>query len=222
MYEEKKKATRTWLLIGLGVVAVVALVLIFIFKASKPEVISAPTAFVTFTAPDKSFACEAPSDWQRQGMSLHGTTGGARFEKGAAKIAILADLQGSLMGDIARATSAQSENFNGMLPPGAQMPKQKPPVEALHEAGRKTTAEQFEAYEEQPAQPFNSRAGEARFSEWTAEGGRMTGKLHGYRATLLNNDRLITVFCQAPEGSWKALQPAFSRIIGSIAPGTGG
>ena len=66
-------------------------------------------------------------------------------------------------------------------------------------------------------QRLESRAGDARLSEWTADG----GKLHGYRVTILGNQREFTVICISPERNWAVLQPAFQRMIHSLVPGNG-
>ncbi len=181
---------------------------------------AAPTAFVTYKAPDNAFTCAQPSGWATTTVSSEAVMSGVLFKQGAAKIDITSDLAGSLAGDVAKASNAQTSNLEGMLPPGMNLPPQKPPVEALHEKGKKAIADDFTDYQEQPAQTFTSPLGEARLSEWTANGGLMTGKLHGYRITILGNERRFVILCQCTDSDWPVLKPTFAHVVGSLAPGS--
>src|SRR5579884_1152369 len=54
------------LLVGLGAAGAIALILIFVFVASRPEPRFLPAragAFSKFVSDGKSFACAYPSDW---------------------------------------------------------------------------------------------------------------------------------------------------------------
>src|ERR671916_426545 len=108
---EEQGAPKVGLLIGLGVLAVAALAAIFFLKASKPEPVAAPTQFSAYTAPDKSFVCQAPQGWDRVESAGGGITAGAVFKRGPAKIDITGSLGMSLMGDIAASTG----NMAGIL-----------------------------------------------------------------------------------------------------------
>lgn len=222
MYEEEGRSnTGVWVGLGLGLTVIVAIGLsVFLSATRKGDPIPAPRAFAAYTAPDKSFVCQRPEGWEKQEASAHAIMSGALFKKGNAKIDITADLQGSLMGDVIGSGNAQ---LTGMMPPGMNIPKPKPPVEKLHRAGKGMVSKQVSDYKEMPMQTFNSPLGEARYSEWTGEGGfGKGGKLRGYRATILPGERRVTVVCQCPENDWKTLRPAFGRVLGSLAPGSGG
>lgn len=223
--QDENGQPKAWLLGGLGVLFVGALIAIFFLRASKPAPIAAPAAFAPYKAADGSFACLGPKGWQRQGGASGAIRAGVLFQQDAAKIDVSSDLAGSLMGDIARASNAQTENMAGLVPENmaASLPKTKPPVEQLHASAGRTMAKRLPGFEEQPMRPFRCQLGEARYSEWTADdnGFLRKGKLHGYRVTILNNDRRVTVLCQCPDGDWKTLQPAFQRVIASLAPGGG-
>ena len=78
-------------------------------------------------------------------------------------------------------------------------------------------ADSLPGYQEGPMQKLESRVGDARISEWTADG----GKTHGYRVTMLGSQREMTVICIAPERNWAILQPAFQHMIASVVPGNG-
>ena len=79
----------------------------------------------------------------------------------------------------------------------------------------------LQGYEETEMRAFTSPLGEARVSEFTGErsGFPAPVKMHGYRTTILNNERRVTVLCECPESDWSRLKPAFDRVIGSLGPG---
>lgn len=216
--QEESSSGKVWLFAGLGVVAVVAMVLIFFFQARKPELVSAPAAFKRFASTDKTFVCESPVGWDKTTQMEHAVAGGALFTKGGARVRIGSDLMGSLMGDIAAAQNTSVSGLGAMVGVRAQP---KPPVEAVHAMGQKRLAADFKNYQEMPAKPFNSQVGDARFSEFTADGGFLVGKVKGYRVTMLGTERRVTVVCQCPEANWPTLQKSFARIIQSVAPGEG-
>ena len=206
--------------VTLGVLVVAALVAIFVFQASKPEPLKAPTAFAPFVASDKSFACESPVGWKSASAAEHAVTQGVLFKNGSAKIDITADLAGSLMGDIAAAGNNMA-GMGGMVPgmPGAPPPK--PPVETVHEMAQRSMAKNLAEFEPTPMKPLQSSIGEARYSEYTAKGGLLEGKIRGYHITILGGERRVNVICQCPERDWKTLKPAFSRVVQSLRAGPG-
>ena len=226
MFEEEKNRPSTSLLIGGGIVFVLVLIVLFFTVARQPNLIAAPQTFKPYAAPDSSFACLAPTGWERRESSAQGIQSQVIFRKGNAKIAIVSDLQGSLMGDMARAAEAQTQSMMDQLPPGvrarlaASSPAAtRPAVEQVHLQSQKALAMRFDTYQEMPMQTLRSSLGEARCSEWTAkqEGFLSGGKFHGYRVTILTNERRVTYVSQCPEESWKALRPAFGRILASLA-----
>ena len=104
------------------------------------------------------------------------------------------------------------------MPPGVPPPPPpKPAVAQLHERDKSQLADSLPGYQEGDMQPLQSRVGDARISEWTADG----GKMHGYRVTMLGNQREITVICLSPQRNWAIIQPAFQHIISSVVPGSG-
>jgi hypothetical protein len=228
MFEEKSQPSAG-ILIGGGVVLTLILFVLFFTVASRPDTIAAPQAFKPYVAPDDSFACLSPTGWERKESASMGIQGQVIFRKGDAKIDIASDLQGSLMGDMARATDAQTqalmEQMEQLSPelraqlnvstPQASLP----PVEQVHLQSRQSLAMRFDEYDEMPMQAYRSPLGEARVSEWTArkEGFLSGGKFHGYRVTILGNERRVTYTCQCPEESWKTLKPSFGRVLASLA-----
>lgn len=223
MYEEEG-GSKARLFIALGLsIAVIAAVAFFVI-GKKPELARAPTKFVPFTASDNAFAGQAPDGWKREQSGGGGIMSGVAMTQGRSRISVHSDLQGSLMADISRASDAQMQSIDGMLPGGMRMSpqKRKSPVEKLHDMGKKGMSEKWKEYEETASNPFSSPLGEARISEWTGKGGMFGGeKMHGLRATMLSGERRVTVTCQCPEDDWKTLRPAFSTVLKSLRPGGG-
>lgn len=85
----------------------------------------------------------------------------------------------------------------------------------------KELEDSLSGYEEQPAQAFHCGAGDARCSEFTADGGLLTGKLHGYRVTMLGSQRAFSTVCRCRESDWATLKPVFINVINCITPGNG-
>jgi hypothetical protein len=226
----EEKPSNPWPMAGgLSALCVATLLggVLFIATASRPQPVAAPTSFTKFSAKDGSFACDYPSGWQETSGESHGVESAAVFAKGGAFIEVSSDLTGSLMGDISKSVGGVGADLPN-LPGGPDLKvAAKPPVEAVHGTGVKPAKRVMEnhgigSYEEASAQPFQSRIGDARFSEVTADGGPFTGKVHGFRATMLGTDRAVRVLCWSPESDWEKLRPAFQRVINSIGPGTGG
>lgn len=207
------------LYLGLVGAALVLVALLFIVRALRPVTVPAPAAYKTYTAIDNTFSCDQPVGWT---MHETGATSGAlstvTFEQAHVRVRVVSDSIGSLMGDIAPAGNNFAGNAAGDLPPGVPPPPPpKPAVEQLHERDKAQIANDLPGYQEGEMQSLQSRVGDSRISEWTADG----GKMHGYRVTMLGSQREITVICLSPQRNWAILQPAFQRIISSIVPGSG-
>jgi hypothetical protein len=214
----------TQVLIGGGIALAVILVILFFTVAIRPDHTSAPTKLVPYNAPDGAFACTVPDGWAKRESASGDIQSSVALEDGDARIAVTSGMQGSLVGDMLQAASNQSENLNGDLPPGMQgnLPPQVPPVERLHAAGETEFEKRFPPYDEQPMQRITCSLGQACLSEWTGEtdGWPSRVKLHGYRVTVLNNDREVMVVCRCSESDWPGLQPTFQKVITSLSAGT--
>ncbi len=219
MDEESGSPIKGIIIVVVGLALVVA-VMAFLLQASKPGLVQAPKSLSWYTAVDKSFVCGSPVGWESSGAASHGVAASAAFKKGAAVIDVGSDLVGSLMGDVAASSNAMASSLAGMAP-GAPEVKQRPPVEKVHIADRKRFDKLYKEYDEGRMTAFQSRVGEARCSEFTADGGFGVGKLHGFRVTILGGERRITVVCRCPEANWEILKPTFQRVIASMNPGTG-
>ncbi len=176
------------------------------------EKLTAPTSYAQFKASDGAFQCDYPSGWESRSAAGQGVMSAGVFKKGGALIDVTADLQGSLMGDIARST--------GNMMGGGDGPT-KSPVEKVHDLGRGEAAGNIKNYDEQPSKPLQTQMGEARLSEFTGGGGFLSSKVRGYRVTILGGERRIAILCKSPESDWATLQPAFQRVILSVRPGGG-
>jgi hypothetical protein len=175
---------------------------------SSPAVV--PTSFGKYNSKDGTFACDTPDGWDIQGGGKQGPVW-AKFTSGAAVIDIKADLAGSLLGDIHAKLGGADQ---AVLP-------QDEPVHRIHVADLDKATKEYDGYSELPPSPSicNSVLGPVRLSEFTAKSSFGT-ELHGYRVTILGQDKRVTVFCVAPETEWQSLKPVFDQVLASMERGT--
>ncbi len=156
------------------------------------------SSYEPFEATDKSVTGESPAGWEKEAGDTGGTLARLNFTQGDAKIRIRADAGASFMADAMK---------NGPVPV----------IDAMHEKGIKQLDEFVSGAEAMPAKPMKSSIGEARYSEFTADG----GKTHGYRSTAIGPQRVVSVTATCPESDWETLKPAFDKVIGSLQNGSG-
>ncbi len=200
--------TSLYAVLGVVVVGIVALT--FALHNLKPKMVPAPAAYKAYTALDGSFVCDRPVGWKTKEA---GSPGGSRamvtFESDKVVIEVESD-----------ASKLLTANSNVANPYAATpFAKVLPLVEQMHQKDVAQWMDALPNFKDTKAEPFDSKFGDARVSEWTASKGNI--KLHGYRATMASSDREISVFCLTPERNWKILEPAFQRIITSVGPGSG-
>jgi hypothetical protein len=168
-----------------------------------------PTTYDTYDAKDGSFLIEYPAGWE---VTSGGSLGyaWAKFTSGSAQVTVDTNLVGSLMADIAKSHIAI------VTMEGRQ---DAPPVEKVHESEKSDFAQESGATEQTPA-IVTTRLGESCKSEFTGTGA-LGDTFHGYRVTALSRDKRIRIICQCSEAQWQSLQPAFDKMIVSVAIGTG-
>lgn len=219
-------AARTGLFLACGVILL--LVLYVGAKRSHGTPTAAPKAYLSYLAPDKSFMCDAPVGWDKEEAGVEGSEiAGVRFKQSDARIDIITDQSAGAMADIMNAANAQQQQVREDMqsnPALAQImpvpPAPVPAVEQLHRTEGDAFKAKYAQYAEMPIHAFQSQLGDARLSEWTGRGS-MGARLHGYRVTMLGRDKRIRLNCHCDEGDWKTLQPAFVRVIRSMAQGPG-
>ncbi|SIN86703.1 hypothetical protein SAMN05444166_1348 [Singulisphaera sp. GP187] len=170
--------------------------------------VPAPKTFVAFHSPSGRFSCDYPQGWETTSAGKpESPNAWAKFTSGHAEIRVEADLAGSLLGDMAKSTGSTF---------GVE---EEPPVARIHPMGERQMKEDFTNYKEREPKSFQSKGiGEGRRSTFIADQ-TLGGKIYGYRATLLANDRRITVVCTCPATNWKTLKPAFETVVASIRQG---
>jgi hypothetical protein len=159
-----------------------------------------------FRSKDGAFACRYPVDWEPEsGSRPDNTYSWAEFTRGSNTLRIDADVTGSLVADIEKSFGGGGEGDES-------------PVASVHQMNERKVAEGFTDYEEGPSRSLtNPSLGEGRIAEFTAESsGLFSTKLHGYRATLLGQNRRITILCSAPEKQWEKLKPTFFAFIQGV------
>lgn len=166
--------------------------------AGCAQEVPAPKQFKEYSSAE--FKCEYPADWETEGGGgTRSEYSMVKFTKGSAEIRAESDVAGSLMVEGAR------DDGHG-----------EPRVAKTHRLKTDRMDEEFTNYKEREPKPFQSKGlGEGRKAIFVADGG-MGGKIYGYHATLLTNDKRLTIICQCPATNWKTLKPAFNRVIESF------
>ena len=169
--------------------------------------VKAPTAFADYNSKKGTFACQYPEGWESDGGGGRGPEW-AKFKSGPAEIRINTGVTGSIMGELGSAGGGDEP-----------VPPELEPVHEIHMSRVEEAEKEYGGYKEQgEPQVLEVSLGPARRSEFTAATTFGSG-LHGYRATILGHDRDLTVYCVCPETDWKALQPAFDHLLGSLKRG---
>ena len=200
-----------WL--GLGGAVVIVLGIAAFLLAPKHG--AAPTGWTAFTAADKSFSCAAPGGWEvtpsdkaQQMMGKDSTTGGVLFKSGSASIDVTTDTVATLRSYILMHGDGDTTALTG------------PKAESLHKQWKIATSAIHKGYHETKVADFESSTGDARLSEWTADGNvfGLGGHVHGYRASMVGGDLTAVVVCQCLDSDWPTLKPAFQHVIASVTP----
>jgi hypothetical protein len=168
-----------------------------------------PTTYNTYDAKDGSFQIEYPAGWE---VTAGGSNGypWVKFTSGSAQVMVDANIAGSLMGDIAKLAGPTVVVEGG---------ENAPPVEKIHASEKDAFVQEMGVTEGDPAFVV-TRFGGSRKSEFTGTG-VLGDAFHGYRVTALSRDKRIRVVCRCSESQWQALQPAFDKMIGTLAMGAG-
>ena len=208
---QKTAGSGSALYAGLGIAAIVIIGLIFVLRAVKPNSVGVPTSYTTYTSLDNTFSCDQPASWDHHETGAPGgVLSTVSFSKGNVRFKVISDAEGSLMSEGANAANAN-------LP----VEQQTPPVEKLHERDKHQLADNIQGYSEEKPTIFTSKVGDSRASEWIESEDKSNSRLHGYRITMLDKDREITVICSSPERNWVVMKPVFQHLVASIVPGNG-
>ena len=200
-----------WMGLGLAIAAVIGIVSFLLM----PKHGTTPTTWTTFTASDKSFSCAAPGGWEtttsdkaQQMVGKDQTTGGVQFRSGSASIEITTDTVATLMSYILVHGNGDTDALTGAK------------AGSLHKQWKIATSAIHKGYQETTVAPIDQNMGDARLSEWTANGNvfGLGGRVHGYRASLVGGNLTAVVVCQCLDSDWPALKPAFRHVIASVKP----
>ncbi len=170
---------------------------------------TAPTSFTDFNSSGGTFACKCPDGWKVDGGGKRGLEW-AKFVSGSTEIRIDAGAAASLMGDIAKNLGKMEDDS-----PAIELT----PVYAVHTSRKEDAEKNFSGYKEVgQIELFEAPLGSACRNEFTSATSFGTA-LHGYRATLLGNDKGVYVSCVCPESDWDTLEPAFDTLLKSLHRG---
>lgn len=185
--------------------AATAVALLTLGGCAGPAVI--PTTYETYNAQDGAFAIEYPANWQVTGGGTR-TYPWVKITSGSAEVDVDTDATGSILADIAKSQVP-------MLEIGDH--SDAPPIQRLHESDKEDFDKEWGATE-QAAVAVTTKLGDSRKSEFTGSG-LLGGTFHGYRITALSRDKRIRMVCRCSESQWQLLQPAFDKMIASLAMG---
>jgi hypothetical protein len=191
-----------------SLIAVSTLSLAIVTGCSAP--VQAPTEFSDYNSPGGTFACAFPANWQIDGGGGRGLEW-AKAKSGSAEIKLDAGVAGSLM-------AGPGGGSTGQFGVQESSPELEP-VHGVHSMLKKDAEKQFSSYKEVgDPEVIEVALGPARRSEFTASS-TFGGGLHGYRATALGKDKAVYIYCVCAESDWKALQPAFEKVLLSLRRG---
>ena len=170
-----------------------------------------PTSYVTYNSKGGTFQCEVPAGWEAKGGGKRGPEW-AKITSGNAVIHVKAGLVGSLVNDIGGGSSVDGGNF-----------PQLEPVHVVHVKYAELAAEEYDQYSELPGSPIihSCPLGPARLSEFTAANA-MGVALHGYRASIMGLNKMLTVYCVCLESDWQVLKPSFDKTLATMKRGADG
>ena len=178
------------------------------------EPVAAPTKFQNWTPKESVFHVQYPDGWKAEGGGKQGVQW-AEFTKGNCKIDMKTDVTSSLIGDIAGSAGTA---FSDGEAPSPELEEELAPVAVVHDMKLKELPGDYKSYKEEKAEKFTSMLGEGRKSPFKATVG-VGRKIRGYRATVLAQDRGVTIFCYCPEKDWSKIQPAFDTVLSSLSQG---
>jgi hypothetical protein len=181
--------------------------------------VPAPASYKTWKATDGTFVIQYPEGWEAQGGGKQGVQW-AEFSYGSARIRIDVSTTSSLIGDIAGSTNTLLGLNEPLSDVDPELMEEMAPVAQAHEFYQKAYPVELSAYKEQEPVAYHAPLGDCRKSEFTARSGAAR-KLRGYRATAMTRDKGVHILCQCTDANWKTLQPAFDRVLASIAYGGG-
>ncbi len=194
--------------IALAVLVVIALVMLFAFKGRQAERVAAPTGYTAYKAKDNSFVCELPAGWKQKGGAAGSITSGVTAVKGGASIDITYDLAGSLRGDMEKSRLTM-------------MGSSRSPVYGIHQELEEELKSRWEGLTARPPKRFQSKMGDACYSEFVAQGGNWGGRIRGYAVTMLGGERRVKLICYCPEQDWPNLRSSFVHVANTLAAGSG-
>ena len=188
-------------------VTAVAAVFSIMLIGCGPGKTQIPTSHVVYNSKGGAFQCEVPEGWEIKGGGKRGPEW-AKIQSGSAIIQIDVNISGSLINDAAGGSRSNSE-----------MP-QFDPIHLLHVGLLEDAQDNYHQYTELPGSPIVMQCdfGPGRVSEFTAKGSG-DAELHGYRASIMGHERMLTLFCVSRESDWQALKPTFDRVIATLDRG---
>lgn len=218
---KKKKPDRRafpWLIVSIagGACATIVVIGTIVFTMFLPRgaiglgssgTLETPKEFVEVEFGERDYKCECPKSWEvTSGGGREGVPPWTKFNKGGASIEIRDSISGT-----------PGAKVNRALHMGTPIELGTAPVGEVHEHRKKGVADSMRNYEETAPQKLDHHLGGALIAEFTAK--PLLGRaIHGYHATVLHEFHQLTIVCCCTESEWETLNPAFKRVISTLAP----
>ncbi|QDT18126.1 hypothetical protein [Alienimonas californiensis] len=194
---------------SLAVLGIAGAAVLFLLLGSGP--VEPPGELVRYTHPERGkFAIDVPDNWATatEGGGQGGRPAFATFEGPGGEVQIRQSLSGSAIGDIASAGDTQ-------LAPGEELPEELTAIYGQHEAVKGQVESNFSNYSETGGKNFDSKAGEARRSTFTASGA-LGGAITGYRGTYRIGNDTYTVVMQSSTRDFAVMGPVYEKMLESV------
>lgn len=199
--EQRERAIK---LIGGGAALFLALTAAILF--GHPVSISAPTNYITYTAPNGTYTVSQPADWKVETSSGSSTftaidatdSSGVTFSNRTARIVINQGRVDSISGSV-------------MSP----LPAQK----LLNMQKNDLLTSRFANVSDLQDYAFSTEGfGDGASITWKASGTHsfLPLAMHGYYVAMSGGNYYVTMMCQCREADWPNLKDSFQKVVGSL------
>ena len=191
--------------------------------STLPAAAPIPAPMKHYVSGDRSIGIKHPGNWKTHERSSHAVETELEYiPTQNARFTVTVDLQGSLMADIMKSTSAENSQIAGMIPGGATLTAgQKTPLETMHDAQgaqMKQDKETYPGFKDGLTLKSHIAGKEALVTEctWTAPGLFGSRPIVGRRTTVLSGDHQVSVVYGCLSEMRGVILPVFQEMQESI------
>jgi hypothetical protein len=183
-----------------------------------------------YVSGDRSIAIKHPGNWKTHERGGHAIETELEYTPAQhAKFTVKIDLQGSLMADIMKSTSAENSQIAGMIPGGSALTAGKSPLQSMHDlqgADLNYNKDDYPGFEDGLTIKSHIAGKDALVTEcsWTVPSLFGSRPVVGRRATMLAGDHQVSVVYGCLKEMRGEILPIFQQMQESIeldVPGGG-